>query len=123
MILIWCSLNVVMTVQMDVTASSTTSLPCDLTTLVGNLFHHHPTYSDEFIERRMTKDYSIQLSSRQVKRIRLQQGWLRRDVSGSTIGQLIGGKHNSAVAFLGRGVSGSTIRFLLRLLWALLSKR
>jgi hypothetical protein len=65
-------------VEMNITTSSTTSLPCNLTTLIGNLFHHHPTYSDEFIERRMTEDYNIQLSGRQVKRIRLQQGWLRR---------------------------------------------
>jgi hypothetical protein len=63
-----------MAVEMDVTASLTS----DLTTLVGNLFHHHPTYSDLFIGRRITEDYGIKLSGRQVKRIRLQQGWLRR---------------------------------------------
>jgi hypothetical protein len=57
---------------MDITASLTASLTSDVTTLVGNLFHHHPTYSDEFIGRRMTEDYDIKLSSRQVKRIRLQ---------------------------------------------------
>ena len=74
MMLILCSLNVVVAVEMDVTASSITSLPCDLTTLVGNLFHHHLTYSDEFIERRMIEDYGIQLSGRQVKRIHLKQG-------------------------------------------------
>jgi len=59
---------------MDVTAS----LTFDATTLVGSLFHHHPTYSDEFIGRRITEDYDIKISGRQVKRIRLQQGWLRR---------------------------------------------
>ena len=72
MVLILCGLDLVVAVGMDVTASSTTSLPCDLTTLVGNLFHHHLTYSDEFIRRRMTEDYGIQLSNYQVKRIRLQ---------------------------------------------------
>ena len=70
MVLIWCSLDVVVAIEMDVTASLTS----DLITLVGNLFHHHPTYSDLFIGRRMTEDYGIKLSSRQVKRIRLQQG-------------------------------------------------
>jgi hypothetical protein len=70
MVLIWCSLDVVVAIEMDVTASLTS----DLITLVGNLFHHHPTYSDLFIGRRMIEDYGIKLSSRQVKRIRLQQG-------------------------------------------------
>jgi hypothetical protein len=74
MILILYGLNVVVAVKMDVTASLTS----DLTTLVDNLFHHHPTYSDLFIEHRITEDYGIKLSDRQVKRIRLQQGWLRR---------------------------------------------
>ena len=77
MVLIWCILDVAVAVEMDVTTGLTTSLPYDLTTLVGNLFHHHPTYSDEFIGRRITEDYGVQLSGRQVKRIRLQQGWLR----------------------------------------------
>jgi hypothetical protein len=63
-----------MAVKINVTASLTS----DLTTLAGNLFHHHPTYSDLFIGRRITEDYNIKLSGRQVKRIRLQQGWLRR---------------------------------------------
>jgi len=74
MVLIWCSLHAVVAVEMDVTASLTS----DVTALVGNLFHHHPTYSDLFIGRRITEDYGINLSGRQVKRIRLQQGWLRR---------------------------------------------
>src|SRR6266496_1245112 len=42
------------------------------------LFHHHPAYSDLFIGRLITEDYGFKLSGRQVKRIRLQQGWLRR---------------------------------------------
>jgi transposase InsO family protein len=100
MVLIWCSLDVVVAVKMDVTTSSTTSLPCNLTTLVGNLFHHHPTYSDEFIGRRMTEDYDIQLSGRQVKRIRLQQGWLRR-------------YNNSTVAEAEQAITFNTIEQLL----------
>ena len=68
MVLIWCGLDVVVTVEMD----ATTSLTSLLATLVGNLFHHHPTYSDAFIGRRITEDYGIKLSGRQVKRIRLQ---------------------------------------------------
>jgi hypothetical protein len=74
MVLIWYSLDVVVAIEMDVTASLTS----DLITLVGNLFHYHPTYSDLFIARRITEDYGIKLSGRQVRRIRLQQGWLRR---------------------------------------------
>jgi hypothetical protein len=71
MVLIWYSLDAVVVVKIDITTSSATSLPCNLTTLVGNLFYHHPTYSDEFIRRRIIEDYGIQLSGRQVKRIRL----------------------------------------------------
>ena len=100
MVLILCSLNVVVAVEMDVTASSTTSLPCDFTTLVGNLFHHHLTYSDEFIERRMTEDYGIELSGRQVKRIRLQQRWLRR-------------YNNSTIAEAEQAITFNTIEQLL----------
>jgi hypothetical protein len=74
MILILYGLDVVMAVEMDVIASLTS----DLTTLVGNLFHHHPTYLDLFIGHRITEDYDIKLSNRQVKRICLRQGWLRR---------------------------------------------
>jgi hypothetical protein len=53
----------------------------DLTSAVGYLFHHNPTYSDLNIARRITEDYNIEhltLSARLVKRIRLEQGWLRR---------------------------------------------
>ena len=64
MVLILCSLDVVVGVEMDVTASSITSLPCDFTTLVGNLFYYYLTYSDEFIRRWIIEDYSIKLSSR-----------------------------------------------------------
>jgi hypothetical protein len=62
-----------MAVEMDVTISSITSLLCNFTTLIGNLFHHHLIYSDEFIGRRITKSYDIQFSDRQIKKIRLQQ--------------------------------------------------
>jgi hypothetical protein len=67
MILILYGLDVVVAVEMAVTAS----LTADLTTLVSNLFHHHPTYSDLFIGHRITEDYGIKLSGRQVKKIRL----------------------------------------------------
>jgi len=53
----------------------------DLTSAVGHLFHHNPTYSDLDIARRITEDYSIEhltVTARLVKRIRLEQGWLRR---------------------------------------------
>jgi hypothetical protein len=50
----------------------------DRTSAVGHLFHHHPTYSDLDIAQRITEDYDIELSARQMKRIRLQNGWLRR---------------------------------------------
>jgi hypothetical protein len=49
----------------------------DLTSAVGQLFHHNPTYSDLDIARRMTEDYNIEhltLTARFVKRIRLEQG-------------------------------------------------
>jgi hypothetical protein len=52
------------------------SLGIDLAAAVGHLFHHHPTYSDLHIARRITEDYNIELSARQVKRIRLQNSWL-----------------------------------------------
>ena len=45
---------------------------------MGHLFHHHPTYSDLHIAQRITEDYDIEISARQVKRIRLQNSWLRR---------------------------------------------
>ena len=50
----------------------------DLISAVGHLFHHHPTYSDLHIAQRITEDYHIKLSVHQVKRIRLQNNWLRR---------------------------------------------
>jgi hypothetical protein len=50
----------------------------DVTSAVGHLFHHHPTYSDLHIAQRITEDYDIKLSTRQVKRIHLQNSWLRR---------------------------------------------
>jgi hypothetical protein len=50
----------------------------DLTSAVGHLFHHNPTYSDLDIARRITEDYNVELTARFVKRIRLEQGWLRR---------------------------------------------
>jgi hypothetical protein len=50
----------------------------DLTSAVGHLFHHHPTYSDLHIAQRITEDHNMELSARQVKRIRLQNSWLRR---------------------------------------------
>jgi hypothetical protein len=53
----------------------------DLTSVVGHLFSHNPTYSDLDIARRITEDYNIEhftLTARFVKRIRLEQGWLRR---------------------------------------------
>src|SRR3954469_1890463 len=52
----------------------------DLTSAVGHLFHHNPTHSLD-IARRITEDYNIEhltLPARFVKRIRLEQGWLRR---------------------------------------------
>ena len=36
----------------------------DLTSAVGYLFHHYPTYSDLYIARRITEDYNIELSAR-----------------------------------------------------------
>jgi hypothetical protein len=53
----------------------------DLTSAVGHLFYHNLTYSDLDIARRITEDYNIEhltLTARFVKRIRLEQGWLRR---------------------------------------------
>ena len=53
----------------------------DLTSAMGHLFYHNPTYSDLHITRRITEDYDIEhmtLTARFVKRIRLEQGWLRR---------------------------------------------
>ena len=53
----------------------------DLTSVVGHLFHHNPTYSDLDIARRITEDYNLEhftLTARFVKRIRLEQRWLRR---------------------------------------------
>jgi hypothetical protein len=53
----------------------------DLTSAVGHLFYHNPTYSDLDIARRITEDHNIEhvtLTARFVKRIRLEQGWLRR---------------------------------------------
>jgi hypothetical protein len=50
----------------------------DLTSVVGHLFHHHLISSDLHIAQRITEDYDIELSVRQVKRIRLQNSWLRR---------------------------------------------
>ena len=50
----------------------------DLISAVGHLFYHHLTYSDLDIARRITEDYSVELTARFVKRIRLEQGWLRR---------------------------------------------
>jgi hypothetical protein len=49
----------------------------DLTSVVGHLFHHNPTYSDLNIAQRITEDYNIEhftLTARFVKRIRLEQG-------------------------------------------------
>jgi len=49
----------------------------DLTSAVGHLFHHNPTYSDLDIARRITEDYNIEhltFTARSVKRIRLKQG-------------------------------------------------
>jgi hypothetical protein len=43
----------------------------DITSAVGHLFHHHPTYSDLYIAQRITENYDIKFSARQVKRIRL----------------------------------------------------
>jgi hypothetical protein len=53
----------------------------DFVSAVGHLFSHNHTYSDLDIARRITEDYNIQhmtLTARLVKRIRLEQGWLRR---------------------------------------------
>ena len=53
----------------------------DLAAAIGHLFHHNPTYSDLDIAQRITEDYNIEqwtLTARFVKRIRLEQGWLRR---------------------------------------------
>ena len=44
----------------------------DLTSAVGHLFHHNPTYSDLDIARRITEDYNVELTARFVKRIRLE---------------------------------------------------
>src|SRR4051794_10338834 len=67
MILISLGINLAAAVKMD-----------DLTSAVGHLFHYHPTYSDLHIAQRITEDYDVELSARQVKRIRLQNNWLRR---------------------------------------------
>jgi DNA-directed RNA polymerase subunit N (RpoN/RPB10) len=53
----------------------------DLTSAVGHLFYHNPTYSGLDIARLITEDYNVErlmLTARFVKRIRLEQGWLRR---------------------------------------------
>jgi hypothetical protein len=53
----------------------------DLTSVVGHLFCHNSTYSDLDITRRITEDHNIRhlaLTARFVKRIRLEQGWLRQ---------------------------------------------
>jgi hypothetical protein len=53
----------------------------DLTSAVGHLFHHNLTYSDLDIARRIIEDYNLEhiaLTARFVKRIRLEQRWLRR---------------------------------------------
>jgi hypothetical protein len=53
----------------------------DLTSAVGHLFHHNPTYSVLDIAQRITEDYNLEhiaLTARFVKRIRLEQRWLRR---------------------------------------------
>jgi hypothetical protein len=51
----------------------------DLTSAVGYLFSHNLTYSDLNIARRITEDHNIEhLITCLIKRIRLEQGWLRR---------------------------------------------
>ena len=64
MVLILYNLDIIIAIKMDITASSITSLPYDLTTLISNLFYYYSTYLDEFIRRRIIEDYDIQLSSR-----------------------------------------------------------
>ena len=36
----------------------------DLTSVVGHLFHHHLTYSDLHIARRITEDFDMEFSTR-----------------------------------------------------------
>jgi hypothetical protein len=57
MVLIWCNLDFVMAVEMDIAASLTS----EVTTfnLAGNLFYYHRTYLDQFIRRQITEDYGI----------------------------------------------------------------
>ena len=46
----------------------------DLTSAVGHLFHHNPTYSNLDIAQQITEDYNIEqltLTARFAKRIRL----------------------------------------------------
>jgi transposase InsO family protein len=49
-----------------------------LVEVVGQLFHHNQTYRDTKIAERITEMTGIRTSIRQVKEIRLRNGWLRR---------------------------------------------
>ena len=44
----------------------------DLTSAVGHLFSHNPTYSDLDIARQITEDQNIKLTAYFVKQIRLK---------------------------------------------------
>src|SRR5271155_4130630 len=46
---------------------------------VNHLFHSQPTYSDAQIACRIADDHGLHSTSHQIKQIRLQHGWLRRN--------------------------------------------
>ena len=51
-----------MLISLDIDLAAAVKME-DLTSAVGYLFHHHPTYSDLDIAQRITEDYDIELSS------------------------------------------------------------
>jgi hypothetical protein len=51
----------------------------DLEQAINYFFHHHPTYSDPQIAQRIQEEYGLQTTANQVKVIRHEQGWLRRN--------------------------------------------
>jgi hypothetical protein len=68
----------------------------DLISAVGHLFHHNPTYSDLDIAWWITEDYNLEhltLTARFVKRIRPEQGRLRRHNDPATAEMLCPGSY------------------------------
>jgi arsenate reductase-like glutaredoxin family protein len=50
-----------------------------LAEIIDHLFHHHHTFSDHQIAKRIKDDYQMDTTARQVKEIRLECGWFRRN--------------------------------------------